>query len=739
MTASTSAPVCDGCGRARHDGRRWRGPDGTRLCQRCYQNTRLFVCPDCGQRKRVATAETDGTGAPGRCADCVTLAEDIDRFVAIACHIDEVEPDLPAEAIVAAIVAAAPSPAERAVLAENLGLFPGSLTSGAASATRVLCRLIVRLEAAGATSVARPACADCGRVRELVSEVGWGVRICAICRRQRRAEPCGRCGTVATVHRRTGEGTPLCRNCWNRDPASWQICARCHQTRRSNGRDDDGRPICASCYQQGRPAERCDGCGRHAPVYSRHDDKAWCATCYRQVRPRRRCGGCGRVRPVNKRARDSQPDLCAACNWAPIATCSRCGNEAMCRHAGGRGPPVCLRCLAMQQLDQLLAGPDGTIAPVFDGLRDAFVAAHQPRSLIVWLDRSPGAVLLGRLAAGHIDLDHASLDQLDQTPALHHLRQLLIACGALPERDPYVAAVEHAIRRHEAALTVRASRRALRAYGMWHELAGLRRRWPAGDTPPAAATGAQDRLRVAAQLLHHLADRDLALADLDQTVLDAWLAASASTRSHVRPFVLFAARRGLTSSGLEVPLSRSRDEMTSPALPAEERWQLARRLLHDDTLDPADRVVGALVLLYAQPVTRIARLTLADLTDHGHLLTLTFGKDHLEIPQPLAGLLRQLPWRRQIGPSGVVPDADRWLFPGRQAGRHIHPDHLRRRMLDLGIPPRAARHAALLQLAREVPAAVLADTLNIDVGTATRWAARSGATWTGYAADRLRP
>ncbi len=207
----------------------------------------------------------------------------------------------------------------------------------------------------------------------------------------------------------------------------------------------------------------------------------------------------------------------------------------------------------------------------------------------------------------------------------------------------------------------------------------------------------------------------------------------------MRPFVLFASRRGLAPPRLDVPLPRSRDESTSPALAAEQRWRLARRLLHDDSLDPADRVVGALVLLYAQPVTRIARLTLADITDHGGRLSLTFGKDHLEIPQPLAGLLRQLPWRRQIGPSGVVPGADRWLFPGRQAGRHIHPDHLRRRMLDLGLPPRAARHVALLQLAREVPAAELADTLNIDVGTATRWAARSGANWTGYAADRLQP
>jgi hypothetical protein len=54
-------------------------------------------------------------------------------------------------------------------------------------------------------------------------------------------------------------------------------------------------------------------------------------------------------------------------------------------------------------------------------------------------------------------------------------------------------------------------------------------------------------------------------------------------------------------------------------------------------------------------------------------LTISFGKDHVQIPEPFAGLRRQLPWRRQIGPAGTVPNVDRWLFPGRQAGRHIHP------------------------------------------------------------------
>lgn len=192
----------------------------------------------------------------------------------------------------------------------------------------------------------------------------------------------------------------------------------------------------------------------------------------------------------------------------------------------------------------------------------------------------------------------------------------------------------------------------------------------------------------------------------------------------------------LTAHDLAVPALQR--ELTTRPIAPDARWALARRLLHDDTLHPVDRVVGTLVVLYAQPVARIARLTLKDINDQTAPLTICFGKDDIEIPEPLAGFMRQLPWRRQIGPSGTVAQASRWLFPGRQAGLPIHPATLARRLRALGLDTRATRHAALLQLAGEVPAAVLADTLNRDVGTATRWATRAGATWNTYTGERAR-
>ena len=89
-----------------------------------------------------------------------------------------------------------------------------------------------------------------------------------------------------------------------------------------------------------------------------------------------------------------------------------------------------------------------------------------------------------------------------------------------------------------------------------------------------------------------------------------------------------------------------------------------------------------------------------------------------------------------MGPSGNVEAASEWLFPGRQAGRHLHPEYLRRRLAELGIECRASRNAALLQLGGQLPAAVIADKLNVHRSTADRWVKMAGGDWARYAARR---
>ncbi|MGH9150059.1 MAG: hypothetical protein ACRD0F_06935, partial [Acidimicrobiales bacterium] len=110
---------------------------------------------------------------------------------------------------------------------------------------------------------------------------------------------------------------------------------------------------------------------------------------------------------------------------------------------------------------------------------------------------------------------------------------------------------------------------------------------------------------------------------------------------------------------------------------------------------------------------------------------------------------------------GVVPRAPGW--PGRRAGDHrpclrgtritgaavtalpsfipvgpFHPGHLGQRLAKLGIDARAGRRSALMHLASQIPAAVLAEMLNLHVTTAVHWVAAAGGDWSTYAAQVAR-
>lgn len=60
--------------------------------------------------------------------------------------------------------------------------------------------------------------------------------------------------------------------------------------------------------------------------------------------------------------------------------------------------------------------------------------------------------------------------------------------------------------------------------------------------------------------------------------------------------------------------------------------------------------------------------------------------------------------------------------------------HLNRGLGAFGIDARAARRAAQLQLAAQVPAVVLAETLGVTINTATDWVHAAGGDWANYAA-----
>src|SRR5260370_33004118 len=122
----------------------------------------------------------------------------------------------------------------------------------------------------------------------------------------------------------------------------------------------------------------------------------------------------------------------------------------------------------------------------------------------------------------------------------------------------------------------------------------------------------------------------------------------ASHRHHAGLCVRWAARHRLTA--VSFPAVRWRGPVR--ALDDEARWDAARRLLHDETVNARDRLAGLLVLLYAQPVARVARLTTAHVTVSGPAVQIPLRTAPLTLPQPIAGLARPpLDGKRRHAPT----------------------------------------------------------------------------------------
>lgn len=650
------------------------------------------------------------------------------RPAEVARLVSEIEPSLGAEAVADAVLQAAPSRREATRLLRHLAADPEALTSGSARAPLVVARLAAALLEAGATRVRLPRCALCGREGELPRRLGTE-RICAICSSGLQRDECSRCGRRRRVRRRTREGKAVCATCNGRDPATWKACARCGRTRRANARTADGRHLCTSCYEP--PSELCEACGEHAPVASRRGGRVVCKRCYRY--PQRPCGGCGRTRRVARGATATEPDLCSTCYRAPELRCMRCGEQAPTRGVA-KGAPLCFPCQLEVRLDELLTGPDGMVLPALLPLRQAFMAVGSPRTGLGWLASSPGARLLREIASERLPLAHETLDALPQTPSTAHLRDLLVASAALPDRDTGVARLDLFARARVASLEDPIDRKQLRSFATWEVLRRARRKAEQGRLTPAGVNNAKAALSEGARFLAWLRSRGRSLGSCTQADVDVWCASGAKARRRIEDLLGWATRRGIVRD-VRVPKEPPRGAPTS--LGEEARWAIARRLLTDDALDIEDRLAGALVLLYAQPVSRIARLRISDVSDSDADLHLRLGRDAVVVPEPLAGLVRALPRRRQAGVAGRLPSPE-WLFPGRLAGRPIHPEQLRVRLNALGIECRKGRNAALLQLAAEVPGAVLADLLGLHPTTAVRWVGLAGGDWTRYAAERTR-
>ncbi|MEV6868955.1 hypothetical protein AB0M44_49330 [Streptosporangium subroseum] len=137
-------------------------------------------------------------------------------------------------------------------------------------------------------------------------------------------------------------------------------------------------------------------------------------------------------------------------------------------------------------------------------------------------------------------------------------------------------------------------------------------------------------------------------------------------------------------------------------------------------------------MLFAQPVSRIARLTVEDVLHDGEHVELRLGEPPSPVPEPVADLL--LNYIQSLHDSTLATNSTpSWLFPGCRTNQSTSPTTLRDALREIGLPVEKGRTEAIRQLVLQAPPPVIARALGYRDKSATRIAAEAGSPWSRYA------
>ncbi|MGW3151850.1 MULTISPECIES: hypothetical protein [Streptomyces] len=338
--------------------------------------------------------------------------------------------------------------------------------------------------------------------------------------------------------------------------------------------------------------------------------------------------------------------------------------------------------------------------------------------------------LLRRLGLGEIPLTHDAFHELQPWRAAAHLEELLMTSGVLPAVDKYLCSFQRWLPGHLASITDREHVKTIRLFATWRVLAQLRARAERSHITPSVRRFAAEQIKYATTFLQWLGQRKRTLASCGQIDIDAWYAESSEHgRTCLRAFLNWAMQTRNCPRSLSVPAMKV---SRRAALSEDERLDALGRLLTDTEIPTRLRVAGVIMLLYAQPVSRIIRLSVDDVIHDGDTVLLRLGEPASPVPAPVAVLLLEHIADRDNMNTATNP-ASRWLFPGRRAGQPARPDHLSALLNEVGVPAAAARGAAIRQQLLELPASVVEDALGYHDKSTTRLLKEAGGTWSRYA------
>ncbi|WP_440711752.1 site-specific recombinase [Herbiconiux sp. YIM B11900] len=452
-------------------------------------------------------------------------------------------------------------------------------------------------------------------------------------------------------------------------------------------------------------------------------DGAICGACFTAgVRTRGVCASCGDHRLLPGRT-GAGGAICRDCAGITTnMTCDRCGTEAeRFRHGN------CIRCILHDELSAILR-PNDPPDLRLRRLVETLAASARPESIHTWMRGRGTALALAQLGNRTVTLDHASFDSRS-SPALEHIRDILIHHHMLPALpDKHLAGFERWLQVRLSELAPRPHvHQPVEQFARWHHLKRLHSPDPAQAMVTATLTARQEITETEKFLIWLDVTHGLTVAELRQGHVDEYLSTGTSTRNHIRTFLHWNSRNQGSHRRVTAPYRKA---LSNPLITQEQWIELVANCLAFDQVTLSTRIAGLIQLLWAQPLNKITRLTVAAIQTRPTGMRIQLGENASDIPESITEVFWA--YLTDRGNQQTVNTGTDWLFPGYRAGHPISPNTLSIRLRVLGIDAQRARNTALRDLAHQLDARSLADLLDYSPQTLALHAARAGTPMSDY-------
>ncbi|GAB4596036.1 hypothetical protein [Mycobacterium avium] len=455
-----------------------------------------------------------------------------------------------------------------------------------------------------------------------------------------------------------------------------------------------------------------------------------CHSCfYSAMRTQGICPICGHdgVLPGSCSQSDPRP-VCLTCAGIPgNYTCRTCGHEGEIYRRG-----ICARCALRDDLCKILLHHPADLAAM-QTLIEVLCSVDRPESILTWKRNIQVLELLGGITSGAIPLTHEGFTAAGSGRHVDHLRSLLQHHGLLPERDEHLARFEVWLAAKLDAVASPAVRAPVEQFATWHHLRRLRSESKPGQSSDGPKRSAKQEITETIKFLTWLEKtHNRIIADCTQQDVDEYLASGPTTRHLIRTFFIWAKKSKIN---VTVRIGH-RKAKTTPTITQQQRLGWLKELLTGDSESLPYRIAGSLLLLYAQPLTKIAALQATAVTDLDGETRIALGEEPIPVPEPFASQLNyhhcNRPNLRTAGGTIGTP----WLFPSNRPGRHLDPQSIMMRLRWLGVELLGSRNTALQELVSEVPPPLVAEMLGYSYQVTQRHAELAGTNWAKYASSR---